>query len=119
MTGWNCAGAIAFALMASPIALAGQTAQVGAPALDRGARVYAAQKCSQCHSLDGKAGRKRPLDTIGTGITAEEIRLWIVDPLDMAKKTESPHKATMKSYKHLGKEDLDALVAFLAAKRKK
>ena len=88
-------------------------------ASDRGARVYAAQKCARCHSLDGKDANKRPLDTIGTRITAEEIRLWIVDPIDMAKKTEPPHRATMKSYKHLRKEDLEALVAFLASKAKK
>lgn len=119
MTDWKCAGAIALALMASPITLAGQAPQVGVPVLDRGAKVYAAQRCYRCHSLDGKGGKKRPLDTIGNRITPEEIRLWIVDPVDMAKKTEPPHKATMKSYKHLGTEDLEALVAFLVSKAKK
>jgi cytochrome c553 len=118
MTNRRSAGVLALALAASPIAVAGQTAQIGAPALDRGARVYAAQKCARCHSLDGKDAKKRPLDTIGTRITAEEIRLWIVDPVDMAKKTEPPHKAVMKAYK-LPQEDLAALVAFLAAKTKR
>ena len=118
MTNWKRAGAIALALTAPPSVAAGQVAHIGAAGLDRGAKVYAAQKCSRCHSLDGKDTKKRPLDAIGTRITAEEIRLWIVDPLDMAKKTEPPHKATMKAYK-LPKEDIEALVAFLAAKTKK
>lgn len=119
MSNWMGAGVMALVLTASPIMAAGQTTQIGAPALERGAKVYAAQNCSRCHSLDGTDPKKRPLDTIGTTITAEEIRLWIVDPVDMAKKTEPPHKATMKSYKTLRKADLDALVAFLAAKTKK
>jgi cytochrome c553 len=112
------AGAIALALLLSPIVVAGQTTQIGAPAATRGARIFAAQKCAACHSLDGKDTRKRSLETIGSRMTAEEIRLWIVDPVDMAKKTEPPHKAVMKAYK-LPEGDLTALVAFLAAKTKR
>ncbi len=56
---------------------------------------------------------------MGLKLTAEEIRLWIVDPVDMAKKTEPTGKTIMKPYPKLAKEDLAALVAFLAAKTKK
>ncbi|MDO8678215.1 MAG: c-type cytochrome [Acidobacteriota bacterium] len=119
MTDWKCAGAIALALSASPIAVLGQTAKIGTPAVTRGAAVYAAQKCSKCHGLDGKGNQKQALDSVGSKITAEEIRLWIVDPVDMAKKTEPPRKTIMKAYANLPKEDLAALVAFLAAKTKK
>ena len=101
------------------MAAAGEAAQTAAPLPDRGAAVYAAQKCSVCHALDGKGNKKWPLDSVGTKITAEEIRLWIVDPVDMAKKTEPARKTTMKAYAKLPPEDLAALVAFLAAKTKK
>jgi mono/diheme cytochrome c family protein len=110
---------MALALVASPIAVAGQTAKIGAPALDRGARIYAAQKCSVCHGLDGKGNQKHALDSVGIKLEPEEIRLWIVDPVDMAKKTLPAAKTVMKPYTKLPKEDLAALVAFLAAKTKK
>ena len=118
MTNWKHAGAIALALTAPSIAVAGQTAKIGAPALERGAAIYAAQKCTRCHGLDGKGNQKRALDSVGAKLTPEEIRLWIVDPVDMAKKTEPPRKTTMKAYPNLPKADLAALVAFLAAKTK-
>jgi mono/diheme cytochrome c family protein len=116
---WKSAGVMTLALAALPIAAAGQTATIGAPVLDRGAAIYAAQKCSVCHGLDGKGNQKRALDSVGAKLTAEEIRLWIVDPVDMAKKTLPTGKTVMKPYTKLPKEDLAALVAFLAAKTKK
>ena len=119
MTSWKGPGLIALALMTSPMAAAGQTAKIGAPVLDRGAAIYAAKKCSMCHGLDGKGNQKRALDSVGAKLTAEEIRLWIVDPVDMAKKTLPTGKTVMKPYPKLPKEDLAALVAFLAAKTKK
>lgn len=110
--------ALAFAVLASPLAASAQSAQRAAPAADRGAVVYSAKKCPVCHGLDGKGNQKRALDFIGTKLTAEEIRLWIVDPADMAKKTLPTGKSVMKPYK-LPPPDLEALVAFLAAKTKK
>ena len=111
---------MAFALFASPIVVAGQ-AQVAAPAPapDRGAAVYASQKCATCHGLNGKGNQKHALDSVGLKLTPEEIRLWIVDPVDMAKKTAPTGKTIMKPYPKLPKEDLAALVAFLAAKTQK
>jgi len=87
--------------------------------MEKGAAVYAAQKCSMCHSLDGKGQAKGPLDGVGTKLTAEEIRLWIVDPADMTKKTSATRKPAMRAYPNLPKEDLEALVAFMVSKKKK
>lgn len=98
---------------------AGAEAQAAPAQADKGTAVYAAQKCATCHGLDGKGNQKRALDSVGTKLTPEEIRLWIVDPVDMAKKTAPPRKTIMKAYPNLPKEDLAALVAFLAAKTKK
>ena len=81
--------------------------------------VYATLKCATCHGLDGKGNQKRALDSVGLKLTPEEIRLWIVDPVDMAKKSTPTGKTIMKPYVKLPKEDLAALVEFLAAKTKK
>lgn len=101
-------------LLATPAAAGGRLMQT-----DQGAAVYAAQKCSICHSLDGKGQAKGPLDGIGTKLTAAEIREWIVNPVEMTKKHNATRKPVMRAYPNLPKEDLDALVAFLASKKKK
>ena len=94
------------------------SAPAAAQGTDKGATVYAAQKCSMCHALDGKGQAKGPLDGIGTKLTADEIRQWIVNTAEMTAKTKATRKPPMKSYASLPKEDVDALVAFLAAKKK-
>ena len=100
----------AFILIAGPAFAQG--------AAEKGAAVYAAQKCMTCHALDGKGQAKGPLDGIGAKLTADEIRAWIVTPAEMTKKANATRKPPMRAYASLPKEDLDALVAFLASKKK-
>jgi len=87
--------------------------------VEKGAVVFGAQKCSMCHSLDGKGSVKGPLDGIGSKLKADEIRQWIVTPVEMAAKANATRKPAMKAFATLPKDDLDALVAFLASKKKK
>ena len=87
-------------------------------AAEKGAAVYAAQKCATCHALDGKGMAKGPLDGIGSKLSADEIRAWIVTPAEMTKKANATRKPPMRAYASLPKEDLDALVAFMASKKK-
>lgn len=87
-------------------------------AAEKGAAVYTAQKCATCHALDGKGMAKGPLDGIGSKLSADEIRAWIVTPAEMSKKANATRKPPMKSFSTLPKEDLDALVAFIASKKK-
>lgn len=94
------------------------TAPAAAQDLKRGEAVYAAQKCAMCHSLDGKGQAKGPLDGVGSKLTADEIREWIVNPAEMTKKHNATRKPPMRAYPKLPKEDLDALVAFMASKKK-
>ena len=93
---------------------------VGAEAqnLDKGAAVFAAQKCSMCHAMDGKGNAKGALDRVGSKLKADEIRQWILTPVEMAAKAQAARKPAMKAFATLPKEDLDALVAFLASKKK-
>ena len=87
-------------------------------AVEKGAVVFGAQKCTLCHSLDGKGSPKGPLDGIGSKLKADEIRQWLMSPVEMAAKANATRKPAMKSFSTLSKEDLDALVAFLASKKK-
>lgn len=118
MTGMiRVSGFVAAAIFVAGV---GSAAAQAAPApVDKGAAVFAAQKCSMCHSLDGKGQAKGPLDGVGTTLTAEEIRLWIVDPVDMTKKTSATRKPAMRAYPNLPKADLDALITFMVSKKKK
>ncbi len=111
---------VVVALIGSPLAARTAAAQAApAPAADKGAAVFAAQKCSLCHSLDGKGNAKGVLDGIGTKLTAAEIRQWIVTPAEMAVKANATRKPAMKAFPTMPKDDLDALVAFLSSKKKK
>ena len=87
-------------------------------AAEKGAAVYAAQKCATCHALDGKGMAKGPLDGVGSKLTADEIKAWIVTPAEMTKKANATRKPPMRAYASLPAADLDALVAFLASKKK-
>jgi mono/diheme cytochrome c family protein len=80
----------------------------------KGEQVYAAQKCSVCHSIAGKGGKQSPLDGVGSKLSADEIRQWIVDPVEMAKKVKSTKKPPMPNkYGKLPAADLDSLVAYM------
>ncbi|HEX2344663.1 MAG TPA: cytochrome c [Vicinamibacterales bacterium] len=100
-------------LVAAP-ALAGDAAQV-----EKGKSLFAAQKCSLCHSVAGKGNPKGPLDEIGSKLKADEIRQWLVSPKEMAEKAKATRKPPMQSYDKLAKADLDALVAYLESLKKK
>ena len=83
----------------------------------KGAEVYAAQKCSMCHSIAGKGG-KLTLDGVGSKLSAADIQEWIVDPVAAAKKHKSTAKPLMRAYPKLAKADLDALVAYMLSLKK-
>lgn len=82
-------------------------------AVDRGAKLYAESKCSMCHSVAGKGNGKGVLDDVGTKLSADEIRQWLVDPEAMRVKAHAERKPLMKSYASLPKGDVDALVAYM------
>ena len=87
--------------------------------IERGMKVYADQKCVACHSIAGKGNAKGALDDVGSRLTPEEIRTWMVNPAEMTKKTKAERKPPMRAYPNLPKEDLDALVAYMASLKKK
>jgi mono/diheme cytochrome c family protein len=104
---------------AAVLMFAGLAAAQDKMQIDRGMKVFADQKCSLCHSVDGKGNAKGTLDGVGTSLTAAEIHEWIVSPAEMAAKMKADRKPPMKAFASLPKEDLDALVAYVASLKKK
>jgi len=93
-------------------------AMASAQDLAKGEKVYADQKCALCHSIGDKGNKKGPLDGVGSKLPLEELRQWMVDAPGMTEKTKSARKPAMKSYS-LPKDDLDALLAYMASLKKK
>jgi mono/diheme cytochrome c family protein len=114
-TWWTTAAmAVAFTAVFAAAAAA-QDAKV-----DKGAKVFADQKCSLCHAIGGKGNPKGSLDDVGSKLSADEIRQWIVDPATMTAKAKAERKPPMPTkYGSLPKDDIDALVAYLSAQKKK
>lgn len=108
---------VATVMLGGTFLLAG-TAQAQQAQIEHGQKVYAAQKCQICHSIQGKGNAKGSLDGVGSKLSADEIRQWIVDAPAMTAKTKATRKPPMKAYPTLSKEDVDALVAYMASLKK-
>jgi mono/diheme cytochrome c family protein len=101
---------VAIAGMAAPLAAAGQDAA----AIKTGQQVYGAQKCQICHAIAGTGNKNNPLDKVGAKLSAAEIREWIVNPVEMTKKTNSTKKPPMPAkYAKLAPAEIDGLVAYM------
>ena len=107
----GCAGVLA--LMIAGVASAQDQGQI-----DRGQKVYTTQKCSICHLIAGQGNKNGPLAGVGSKLSAEEIRQWIVASPEMAAKAKAERKPVMKPFTALPKEELDALVAYLGSLKK-
>jgi mono/diheme cytochrome c family protein len=99
------AAAVALVLSVAPFA--------SAQSADQGKQVYADQKCSICHSVAGVGNKKGPLDKVGSTLSADDTRAWIVNAPAMAAKAKAERKPPMKAYDKLAKADVDALVAYM------
>jgi mono/diheme cytochrome c family protein len=107
-------------LAAIALAAFAGTASAQDAKVEKGAKVYADQKCSICHSIAGKGNAKGALDGVGTKLTEAEIREWIVDPVKATAKAKAERKPVMPAkYASLPKDDLDALVAYMSSLKKK
>ena len=104
-----CSGILAVAV----VGLVSFTASAQGDA-EKGKAVYAAQKCSLCHSIAGAGKKTNPLDGVGAKLSAEDTKQWIVDPVAAAAKHKSTKKPVMPpKYGKLPAADVDALVAYM------
>lgn len=104
------AGAVASFLAAASLS-AQQVAQDSAAQVARGKRVYHEQRCRVCHAIAGEGNRRYPLDGVGSRLSADTIRLWIVAPREVNPNVRK------RAYDQLSADDLQALVAFLRGLR--
>jgi mono/diheme cytochrome c family protein len=103
------------------LAILGIAAAASAAARDTNTeaeKVFTGQKCALCHSIAGKGNAKGALDEVGSKLSADDIRAWITDAKGMTAKTKATRKPEMKAYA-LPKEDVDELVVYLSAMKKK
>jgi mono/diheme cytochrome c family protein len=104
-------------VMAVAVCLSVPAVAAAQDAKAKGEAVFTAQKCSLCHAIAGKGNAKGPLDGVGSTLSADEIRNWIVDAKGMTAKTKATRKPEMKAFA-LPKDDVDALVAYLSILKK-
>jgi len=95
------------------VGLAAVAGQAAAQDAAKGQEVFAAQKCSMCHSVAGKGNPKGSLDGIAKKFKPAELREWIVNAKVMAEKHNATRKPPMKDFSSLPAADVDALVAYL------
>ena len=108
------------AAAAAVMAFAGTASAQDAKLAEKGAKVFAGQKCSMCHSIAGKGNAKGSLDDVGSKLKLEEIRQWVVEPAAMTAKAKAERKPPMPSkYSALPKDELEALVTYLSTLKKK
>jgi mono/diheme cytochrome c family protein len=106
-------------LAAGALVIAADSDAAQDPRVEKGKKVYADQKCSMCHAIEGKGNVKGALDGVGSKLGAAEIRQWVVDPKTMTARTNAQRKPPMKAYPNLPADELDALVAYLQSLKKK
>jgi cytochrome c2 len=96
----------------------GTGAALAQDAVERGRKVYAAEKCGVCHSVGDQGNKRGPLDGVGSRLSADDVRAWLTNPQDMTAKTKATRKPLMKSYAHLAKDDSEAVVAYMQSLKK-
>jgi mono/diheme cytochrome c family protein len=109
---------IRFTLALAVVLAAGAAAAQTPAQIERGQKVYAAEKCAICHSIAGVGNKRGALDGVGSRLSADEIRQWIVAAPEMTAKVKAERKPAMKAYPNIAKEDLDALVGYLQSLKK-
>ena len=88
--------------------------------VDQGKQLFDAQKCSICHSVNGKGNPKGPLDDVGSKLSEDQLRSWLTEPSQMATKMNATRKPAMPSYaSKLSKDQVDALADYLETLKKK
>ena len=69
--------------------------------------------CATCHTIDGEGGNSAPdLSRVGATRDAEWLRRWITSP-----ESVDPFASMPPFGETLTKEQMDAIVAYLAARK--
>lgn len=88
-------------------------ANATAPSAERGRAVYAEQRCSACHSIAGEGNPRLPLDGVGTHLTADELKVWILGTGGAAESLSVATQRRKQRFRSVSETDMNALVAYL------
>ena len=72
-----------------------------------GKQVVDEERCRTCHSIGGVGNRRHHLDGVGSRLTEQETRTWIIAPREMKPGVIKP------AYGHLPQAQIDALVKYI------
>jgi cytochrome c2 len=94
---------------ASSVSLAAQDPKQ----VELGKKLYETYNCKKCHRINGVGSKVSPLDGVATKKTPDEIREWLVSPVEMTKKLKKKPSTPMKKQDYKPGE-VDAVMAFLS-----
>lgn len=107
------------AILGTPIVMAeGQQQSAPNPQqVEAGKKLYASEGCTKCHQVAGQGNRMSVLDGVGDKLTAEELKMWLTNPDEMAAKL--PRRPVVRMPKvDLEDAEVNALVAYLRTLKK-
>ena len=84
--------------------------------VDAGKQVYNAKECAKCHMIAGKGNKIGKLDGVASKVSADDMRKWLTNPVQMEAKLDHKPKVKMSSkidQMKLSPADIDALIAYL------
>jgi mono/diheme cytochrome c family protein len=93
-------------------------AAAAAQDVHKGQELFAANRCTLCHSVAGKGNPKGALDDVGSKYGAADLREWLVNAKAMSARHHATRKPPMKDFSTLAKSDVEALVAYLQTLKK-
>lgn len=102
---------------ATEVAKDSATPPTGTPAevAALGRALFDQHDCTRCHSIEGHGSPRSPLDGVGSRLSREEIRHWMIGD-DAVKDDLSPRAlAAKKPYAGMPEAELQALLDYLQA----
>jgi cytochrome c5 len=80
-----------------------------------GLRVFRAQGCERCHSVQGVGSPRFPLDGVGSRRDREELRAWTVGASAVQDSLSPSAVRAKRRYEQIPAADMRALIVYLAA----
>lgn len=95
-----------------PEAAAEETAQ---DPVARGRQAYERRNCARCHSIAGQGSPRYPLDGVGSRLSAEEIRNWIIAPASLEGEMPASAFRAKQRFAELPAAEIEDLTAYLGS----
>jgi cytochrome c peroxidase len=80
-----------------------------------GLRVFSAQGCERCHSVQGVGSPRFPLDGVGSRRNLDELRAWTLGSPAVQDSLSPSAVRAKRSYEQIPAEEMRVLLAYLAA----